>query len=104
MIFYPCTIENLANPLYEEADPTYGIWIYDPRDGTQQPIVIAEDGFTFTEVVSADPRPTPPVILDSINVFADDPDLVADGRCRPVSGKRNCTGHRVTVRRLQSTH
>ena len=44
VIFYPCTIENLANPLYEEADPTYGIWIYDPRDSTQQPIVIAEDG------------------------------------------------------------
>ncbi len=79
IIFYPCTIENLANPLYEEADPTYGIWIYDPRDGTQQPIVIAEEGFTFTEVVSADPRPTPPVILDSVNVFADDPDLAIEG-------------------------
>ena len=79
VIYYPCTIENLANPLYEEAEPTYGIWIYDPRDGTQQPIVIAEDGFTFTEVVSADPRPTPPVILDSINVFADDPDLLTEG-------------------------
>ena len=79
IFYYPCTAENLANPLYEEADPTYGIWIYDPRDGTQQPIVIAEDGFVFTEVVSADPRPTPPVILDSINVFADDPDLVTEG-------------------------
>ena len=79
LIYYPCTTANLANPLYEEADPTYGIWIYDPRDGTQQPIVIAEEGFTFTEVVSADPRPTPPVILDSINVFADDPDLATEG-------------------------
>ena len=79
VIYYPCTIENLANPLYEEAEPTYGIWIYDPRDGAQQPIVIAEDGFTFTEVVSADPRPTPPVILDSINAFADDPDLLTEG-------------------------
>ncbi|MCH8072730.1 MAG: PD40 domain-containing protein [Proteobacteria bacterium] len=79
IINYPCTPENLANPLYEEADPTYGIWIYDPRDGTQQPIVIAEAGFTFTEVISADPRPTPPVILDSINVFADDPDLAIEG-------------------------
>jgi hypothetical protein len=79
IVHYPCTAENLANPLYEEADPTYGIWIYDPRDGTQQPIVIAEAGFMFTEVVSADPRPTPPVILDSINVFADDPDLAIEG-------------------------
>lgn len=79
VFFYPCTAENLANPLYEEADPTYGIWIYDPRDSTQQPIVVAENGFMFTEVVSADPRVTPPVILDSINVFADDPDLAAEG-------------------------
>ncbi len=79
VFFYPCTAENLANPLYEEADPTYGIWIYDPRDSTQQPIVVAEDGFMFTEVVSADPRATPPVILDSTNVFADDPDLAAEG-------------------------
>ena len=79
IFFFPCTEENLANRLYEEADPTYGIWIYDPRDETQQPIVIAEEGFTFTEVVSADPRPTPPVILDSINVFADDPQLAAEG-------------------------
>lgn len=79
IIYYPCTEENLANPLYGEADPTYGIWIYDPRDDTQRPIVIAEEGFTFTEVVSADPRPVPPVILDSTNVFAGDPDLAAEG-------------------------
>ena len=79
VVYYPCTAENLANILYEEADPTYGVWIYDPRDNTQLPIVIAEEGFTFTEVVSADPRPTPPVILDSINNFADDPNLALEG-------------------------
>ena len=78
IIYYPCTAANLANPNYEEADPTYGIWIYDPRDNTQQPIVVAEDGFVFTEVVSADPRPTPPVILDGIATYVDDPDLAAD--------------------------
>jgi hypothetical protein len=79
IIYYPCTADNMANPLYEEADPTYGIWIYDPRDSTQQPIVIAEEGFTFTEVVSADPRSTPPVILDNVNVFVDDPGLAIEG-------------------------
>ncbi len=79
IVYYPCTPENLANPLYEEADPIYGIWIYDPRDNTQQPIVIAEEGFLFTEVVSADPRPTPPVILDGAKTFADDPDLAIEG-------------------------
>jgi hypothetical protein len=77
-LFYPCTAINLANPQLEEADPAYGIWIYDPRDGTQLPIVPPERGFMFTEVVSADPRPTPPVILDSENRFAGDPDLVTE--------------------------
>jgi Tol biopolymer transport system component len=79
IIYYPCTPENLADPLYEEADPIYGIWIYDPREDTQQPIVIAEEGFAFTEVVSADPRMTPPVILDGDKTFADDPDLAIEG-------------------------
>ena len=77
-LFFACTAENLADPLLEAADPTYGIWIYDPRDGTQLPIVPPEQGFMFTEVVSADPRPTPPVILDSDNRFTADPDLVAE--------------------------
>jgi hypothetical protein len=77
-IFYPCTAENLADPLLESSDPIYGIWMYDPADDTQVPIVAAEEGFMFTEVVSADPRPTPPVILDQENMFFGDPDLVAD--------------------------
>lgn len=77
-VFYPCTAENLANPLFEAAEPTYGIWIYDPRDDTQLPIVLPEQGFMYTEVVSADPRPAPPVILDSQNSFAMDPDLIQE--------------------------
>jgi len=76
-IFYPCTQENLADVLLEEADPIYGIWMYDPRDNTQLPVVPAEEGFIFTEVVSADPRPAPPVILDSENQFTMDPNLIA---------------------------
>jgi len=49
------------------APPLYGVWIYDPRDDTQLPIVPGEEGFMYTEVVSADPRPTPPVVLDNLN-------------------------------------
>jgi hypothetical protein len=75
----PCTAERLADPLAEAAPPIYGIWIYDPRDDTQLPVVPPEEGFIFTEAVSADPRPAPPVILDSENQFAPDPDLVAEG-------------------------
>ena len=79
VVFYPCTPENLINPLYEEADPLYGIWIYDPRDETQLPIVPPEEGFMFAEVASADPRPVPPLILDEENRFSLDGDLVVDG-------------------------
>ncbi|MBT8097052.1 MAG: hypothetical protein HKN35_05380 [Woeseia sp.] len=75
---YPCTTENLADPELVEADPAYGIWMYDTRDDTQLPIVPPEDGFAYTEMVSADPRLAPPVILDSENRFAADPDLVAE--------------------------
>lgn len=89
----PCTDERLANlfvqpdpdnPVaipegsFTTAPPLYGVWMYDPRDDTQSPVVPAEEGFLFTEVVSADPRPAPPVILDSVNNFAGDPDLVSE--------------------------
>jgi hypothetical protein len=88
-----CTPENLANVLvidpndpvtpvegdFVVAPPLYGIWIYDSRDDTQLPIVPGEEGFMFTEVVSADPRPTPQVMLDGMNSFTLDPTLVDNG-------------------------
>ena len=77
--YYPCTDQNVANALYEEADPIYGIWMYDPRDETQLPVVPAEEGFMFTEVVAADPRPIPPTILDTDYRFNVDPNLVNNG-------------------------
>jgi len=77
--FYPCTTPNLADPDLEEADPVYGIWMYDPRDDTQLPVVPPEAGFMMTEVVAADPRSVPPVILDSESTFAADPDLATEG-------------------------
>jgi Tol biopolymer transport system component len=79
IVYYPCTDENLLNALYEEADPIYGIWMYDPRTDTQLPVVPAEEGFMFTEVVASDPRPIPPTILDTDFRFNVDPDLVQNG-------------------------
>jgi hypothetical protein len=73
---YPCTEERLANPTaYEPAQPLYGIWIYDPRGNSQLPVVPGEEGVMFTEVVSGDPRPTPPAIPDSGTEFPYDPTL-----------------------------
>ncbi|MCH7829009.1 MAG: PD40 domain-containing protein [Proteobacteria bacterium] len=89
----PCTADNLANVLIRDpnnpvtpvagdflvAPPLYGIWMYDPRDDTQLPIVVGEEGFMFTEVVSADPRSAPPVLLDGINNYALDATLAGKG-------------------------
>jgi len=79
----PCTDERLANvvvidpnnpvtPVEGEfivAPPLYGIWIYDPVNDTQLPIVPGEENFMFTEVVSADPRPVPSVVIDGSNDY-----------------------------------
>ncbi len=87
----PCTAERLANLFVQPdpdnpvtpdvgsfvvAPPLYGIWMYDPRNGTQLPVVPGEEGFIFTEVVAADPKVAPPVVLDGSNNFVDDPSLI----------------------------
>ena len=85
-----CTDENLVNVVtdpdvtpavgeFTVAPPLYGIWIYDPRDETQLPIVPGEEGFMFTEVVSGDPRTPPAVVPDGTNDYALDPSLPDSG-------------------------
>ena len=90
----PCSDENLLNVVVQDPDnpvapavgeftvapPLCGIWIYDPRDETQSVIVPGEEGFMFTEVVTADPRPFPAVIPDGLNFYALDPSLPDSGQ------------------------
>ena len=47
----------------------YGVWMYDPRDDTQRPVVIGEEGFHVTEVVAADPTLSPAALPDGMNDF-----------------------------------
>ncbi len=74
----PCTSERLADPNVVSAPPLYGIWMYDPRDNTQLPVVRGEEGFMYTEVISADPRTAPPVILEGQNLFQLDATLAGN--------------------------
>ncbi|MCH8867384.1 MAG: hypothetical protein IID58_11085 [Proteobacteria bacterium] len=74
-----CTDARLADPLLVLAPPLFGIWMYDPRNNTQLPVVPGEEGFMFTEVVAADPKLAPPEIPDGRNLFALDPAIGADG-------------------------
>jgi hypothetical protein len=60
----PCTDTALADPAARSAPPLYGIWMYDPRDQTQLPIVTGEEGVLIADVVAAQPRPNPQFIPD----------------------------------------
>jgi hypothetical protein len=75
----PCTAERLAAPAAQAANPIYGIWIYDPGEGTQLPVVPPLEGLMYTDVVALEPRMPPPVIFDKEATGELDPDLVAEG-------------------------
>ena len=90
----PCTPERMANLFVQPdpdnpvtpdvgtfvvAPPLYGIWMYDPRDDTQRPVVPGEEGFMFTEVVAADPKVAPPAIPDGAADYVADASLAGAG-------------------------
>lgn len=62
----PCTSDRLQNANAVEAPPLYGIYVYDVRENTQRPIVVPQEGFIYTEVVSGSQRVLPTVILDRV--------------------------------------
>lgn len=63
----PCLATLLLNgePIegYEEAPPFYGVWIYDMTSQTQQPVVLAEAGKVFTEVIALEKLAAPPAYI-----------------------------------------
>ena len=63
-IIVPCSEEGLADPNATEAQPLYGIWMYDPVDGTQLPIVTAVEGEVAHEVVAMGPRELPAIFVN----------------------------------------
>lgn len=73
----PCTSERLADPNAVEAPPLYGVYVYDVRDDTQQPVVAPQEGFMYTEVVAGSQRALPAVILDRAPGVDFDADLLA---------------------------
>lgn len=72
----PCTPANVANVTLVAAPPLYGVWLYDPRDLTQRPILTPTEGLRYSEVISLAPRaPLPAVILDAVPGVDYDPVL-----------------------------
>jgi hypothetical protein len=77
-VIFPCSAERLADPSFLLAPPLYGIWMYDPSDQTQLPIVVGEEGMLIGEIVAAQPRTNPQVILDKTPGLDVDADLAAE--------------------------
>jgi hypothetical protein len=73
----PCTAERLAEPDAVPAKPLYGLFLYDPANSTMLPVLAPEENFMYTDVVVAEPRAIPPVLLDGTGGAGLDADLVA---------------------------
>ncbi|WP_244877396.1 hypothetical protein [Brumicola pallidula] len=55
----PCSLETLLDPTYEKAPPLYGLWMFDPSQGTQLPLVVPQEDASYSEVVAVESRPFP---------------------------------------------
>jgi hypothetical protein len=75
----PCTEDALSDPNVETAPVLYSVWMYDPGENTLQPIMQPEEGVMFSDVVAAQPRNAPGVILDRTPGVDFDANLVAEG-------------------------
>ena len=74
---FPCDDQRLADPNVQLAPPLYSIWMYDPLNQTQSPIVVGEEGTFIGDVVVAQPRSNPRVILDKTPGIDVDADLAS---------------------------
>jgi Hydrazine synthase alpha subunit middle domain/WD40-like Beta Propeller Repeat len=75
----PCTPANLADATLLPAAPLYGVWLFDPRDGTQRPVLQPVEGIRYTEVIALAPRsPLPATILDAVPGIDYDPVLASE--------------------------
>jgi hypothetical protein len=74
----PCTADRLATGTAVTAPPLYGLWMYDPQQRTQLPVVPPVEGTMYTAVVTLQPRPLPAVLLDAVAGVDYDADLAAE--------------------------
>jgi len=75
----PCTSDRLADPAALSAPPLYSAFIFNPADNTFKPLWAPVEGIMITDLVAAQPRVLPAVILDKVPVIDFDPDLQTQG-------------------------
>ena len=61
-----CSASALASPTATLAPPLYSVWMFDPTQNTLLPVMPPSEGVMVTDVVAAQPRPLPTVILDKV--------------------------------------
>lgn len=62
----PCTDARVADPNSVLAPPIYSVWMFDPNQNTLLPVMTPTEDVMITDVVAAQPRPLPAVILDQV--------------------------------------
>lgn len=77
-IIRPCTETFLNDPAAAEAPPLYGLWIYDPAQGTQLPVIAPEEGIIYSDVVAMQSRPFPPEAAIAPSALDVDPNALLD--------------------------
>ncbi len=63
---YPCTNATLQNTNIAEADPLYGIWVYNTTEETLAPVVLPQNETMYTEVIVLENHPVPNTIPNPI--------------------------------------
>lgn len=74
----PCTADRLADPAVIPAPSIYSVWMFDPTQNTLLPILQPVEGVMYADVVAAQPRRLPAVILDKLPPLDLNPDFVAE--------------------------
>ena len=62
----PCSIAKTSDrvdvngtPTLQHAPPLFGLWLYDPKQQTQLPVVLAQEGYIISEAIAIEPRDYP---------------------------------------------
>lgn len=67
----PCSDDNLNDPQARTVDPSYGIWVMNPVENTQIPIMSPEPGFIYTDIILAAEREYPDLYAGALDGKAD---------------------------------
>jgi hypothetical protein len=74
-----CTDDRLSDPAVKVAPPLYSVWMFDPALNTLVPVMQPTENIMITDVVAAQPRTLPAVILDKVVGLDLDGTLVGEG-------------------------